>query len=260
MNASLNRWFVCCCLSAITATVPAADTPPVQKPALGPLEPVEVNGMTFANYWMPSHLANKSMLLMNLQFYSQAVVGDAPPHQEPVPTKLVGPFNWLMPQEEAVKAMPPGFSRNAESKIAWDCFPQNSLMVASYHCGGQSFIDRDQKFDWIYLIADRKKQLVGVQLVGTLSKRIMWEEHEIGSGKEKAVFGPYYDLINMKNIGSTARSVEYQVCDVGTGVKLVHTSPLGSHAPCNVHWYLAAPLARVFLDIANFQINNVKPK
>jgi len=216
-------------------------------PGLGPLAPVNVGGMTFANYWKPSRTGMKSLLQDALVMYASAAVGKAEPHHEPSPGSLCGPLTWLMPLDEAIKTLPANHDRVVEQPMMFDCFPQSSLIVAGVHVSGSSFVDRGQQFDWIYLVVDKQRRLVGVELVALSAKTIVWRD-----GHPQGTQDPYYDFINMKNNAQAGRHIPYEILPAGRGVTLIHTV-LPGRTRQNVNWYLAAPFARVLLDLAQHQ-------
>jgi hypothetical protein len=65
---------------------------------------------------------------------------------------------------------------------------------------------------------------------------------------------PYYDFVTLKRNASTTNMVSFQVIPVRPGVKLIktvlHKRPYGKWTE-DVHWYLPAPLAGRFIDIAD---------
>jgi len=246
-------WFFACLFFVIGNNSSQGQTPGAPKLPLGPLAPVNVYGMTFTNYWMPTHLDTKSALQAGLKFYAEAVVGTAEPRHEPAPTTLVGPLKWLMPYDEAVKTLPARIDRAPEEKMSFDCFPKDSLTIAGFQLRGTSFDDQGEAFEWMYLILDRQRRLVGVELVAMTPKKFKL----LKTKKE-----PYYDFIKMKNNARAGQYVGYEIVPGGTGVSLIHTQLIVPPFKCleNVHWYLAAPFARTLLDIAEFQKTGVKPK
>ncbi len=236
--------------------------------AVEPLPPVG-GGMTFAEAWMPTHLETKSKLLDGLEFYAGQVAGNSPvaaknkKGEEKGAKKkgskkgkgmegktLVGQFTWLMPLDDAIKTLPTGFDRATEEKINWDCFPRDSLLLEGFH--KDYFEDRGQLFDWLYLVVDRERRLVGVQFVATNPKKLEWMRKRQVEERE-----PYYDFIKMKNNASTTQHVSYQILHPEDSMPLIHLA-LVKNPPSlkvleDVHWYLAPPFARALLDVVAFQ-------
>lgn len=216
---------------------------------LAPSPPVG-GGMSFSPNWLPTHLETKSKLLDGLEFYASRAAGKGKQTKENYHRPLVGGFTWRMTLEEAIKTLPAKCDRAPEEKIKWDCFPQDSLSVFGFHTN--FFIDRGQEFDWLYLIVDRERRLVGVEFVATNPKKIMWNTKLKTERME-----PYYDFIKMKNNASTTQHVDYQIIHPEKGAPLIHTALVKNAFPFkvleDVHWYLAPPFARALLDVVEWQ-------
>lgn|GEM_PF-3143213 len=222
--------------------------------AQGSLAPVTVGGMSFAKDWIPQ-IYMKSKLQANLAFYAHKAVGRSEPHHEPVPTALRGRLTWLMPATEAFNTLPVDCDHAPEMIVTYDCFPKNSLTIAGFHPTKTHFVDRGQTFDWMYMVLDRQRRLVGVELMAISPRTLApWVIGDPPAGGLVGKMGPYYDFINMRNNASTTQRVEYGIAPAGKGVTLIHTALFrGEVCLNNVHWYMAAPFARALLDIASYQ-------
>ncbi len=208
-------------------------------------------GMSYADNWMPTHLETRSKLLDNLEFYARAAAGKADKERgAPVHKIIGGGFKWRMPVDEAIKLLPAGCDHAPEEKIDWDCFPKDSLKVLGFH--KDFFEDRGDRFDWLYLIIDRERRLVGVEFVATNPKAISWVPKKPVEKME-----PYYDFIKMKNNASTTQHVDYQVVHGEKHAPLIHTALVKNAPPFkvleNVHWYLEPPVARTLVEVVEFQ-------
>jgi hypothetical protein len=121
------------------------------------------------------------------------------------------------------------------------------------------FNDLDQQFNLIYLIADAKQQLVGVQFKSQAKglAQLKYETLETLRAMHPPFppppyapppydgsIGPYNDFFNEGTPGA-GYQIRFNNNHSLTLVKLGKT-----------HWYLAAPFARCILDIADFHRKN----
>ncbi|QIF00208.1 hypothetical protein [Roseimicrobium sp. ORNL1] len=220
--------------------------------------PATPPGMTFATNWLATQLITRRELLECLDLYSKAAAGG-----KTDPVTIWGPVKWLMPVQEAIKALPKGVRKQREFRVTNLAFPQNSLMVTIMAITGSEFVDGGEKFNLIYFISDAKQQVISVQLVQTNPKIVLWQPRPEG------VREPYYNFIDDKWNGSTRQCVPFQTKTTSDGVTLIKTAllklpnlpqpPTGAAPPPNfyafipylesVHWYLPAPFAAKFQEI-----------
>lgn len=233
-------------MSAPAAPAPAANPAAPAGPAMAITPQVShFGGMTLAADWMPRKTETRKELLNALEFYANAALGKNGDPRDVVPETLVGPIRWLMPLDEAIRTLPAGAARTAETRITSICFPQNSLSMVGFQT--HYFVDEGQRFNLIYLIVDAKRRVVGVELVAQSPKEVLWAPP--GPDGER---NPYYDFVNLKANGRTGQRVDYQVRPAGRGVKRIKTALYDFKKLAyleNVHWYLAAPFAHSLLDI-----------
>ena len=226
------------CEWGATAKAAVAKAPPAQSKAPGKLETIDYRGMTLAADWMP-RLGERSDLLLSLEFYAKFAIQGGPPEKDAVPTELANSLKWLMSMDEAIKAMPSGANRIPERKIAGFCWPENSLTVAGFQIKGLN--DRGQLFTQIFLIGDKARKLVGVQMVlenATIT---------VPAGRELVDHGirnPYFDFINLT--ASARGGVDYKVFrdPLLPGLAVIETQYHDG-----VRLYLTAPMARALLEI-----------
>ncbi len=234
--------------AAVAAHAPAAEYP---KPGIGLLAPVNVNGMTFANSWIPGATGMKSRMQDGLELYSKAVGGNPESSKGRKPgAGLWWSFKWLMSYDDIVKALPSPHDRAPEQQLMSDCLPQNSLTIAGFHIINM-LEDHGHKFDWIYFVLDKQRRLVGLELVATSPKDQPLILHKrMPPHLQAGRMEPYYDYINVKSNASTTQEVQYEIEAAEPGVRLIHTALFrGPKCLENVHWYLAAPFAHALLQI-----------
>ena len=216
-----------------------------QQPPSAPIQTV-FSGMTLAPGWLPDRLGVDQKFLQGLRFYSEKVVDGDKRGQERAPALIYSNMKWLMPINEAVATLG-RVSKLPEQKLINQAFPKDSF--TSFGFQGQ-FQDGNSRFNLIFLISDAQRRLVSVQLVAQAPKVTGWDTRHPVETRE-----PYYDFINEKRNGSGGNMVFFQVIPIQPGVKLIKTvlrkpPPFGKWLE-DVHWYLPAPVAGRFLDIAD---------
>jgi hypothetical protein len=226
--------------------------PPQMAAGSGPLT-TGYGGMTLGNDWMPRSTNVKRNELQDLAFYASYAVGAMAPGKEPIPVFIVPPLRWLMPLDEATKAlgdvdpMPMKAFQN-------DGFPHNSLIIRCFQ--KRYFGDLDGQFNLVYLIADAKQRLVSVQfksqakvfpvlLPGTLealrATHPPWGPPVAPPPQDGVRDHSYYDFINEGR--SSNGLVGYQLRQsADKSVLLIRLDQ-------KVHWYVPAPFARCLWDI-----------
>lgn len=272
---------------ALRRMIPGGPPPPSPpaKPSTPPAAPSASSsgnhgGMALAPGWLPQRTETKRELLEGIVFYCKQVLGDTPAGQEKAPLELSPGISWLMPFDQALAKLPGRVINMGERRVNNNCFPIDSLTIASFQY--KSFMDKERPFNLIHLILDAKRQVVGVEFVQqTPGKSAIYTTE----GKLE----PYYNFLTLTNNGSTTKEVIYailpprnsggaeciqtvfrdyynlvpnglpQVPGGGNGLRpgfpMVNpiTPPAGI-IPVKVyeivHWYLAAPFARCLLEIA----------
>lgn len=224
---------------------------PIVQPVGAGADSTSYGGMVLGTDWQPRSTNVKVKELEELEFFAKMAAGDAAPGKEPVPDMIVPPFKWLMPLDEATKLLPRGVAAVPLKPFQNDGFPQGSLTIKCYQL--RFFSDLDESFNLIYLITDRKLQLVSVQFKSQAKPLHILRDDTLevlrtlhppfapfpAPPPKDGNIGPYNDFINEGRPGAF-----YQVRQ--TNDKSVTLVKLG-----NVHWYLPAPLARCLLDIAD---------
>jgi len=202
-------------------------------------------GMTLDTSWLPDRLGVDQLFMESLRYYSQRVVEGEKRGEEKAPDIIYGNIRWLMPMDEAIASLG-RVSKMTETKITNQAYPQNSLIVQGLQ---GRFQDGNSTFNLCFLIADKKRQVVSVELVAQTPRGEGWDNRVPVEERE-----PYYDFVTLKRNASTTNMVSFQVIPVRPGVKLIktvlHKRPYGKWTE-DVHWYLPAPLAGRFIDIAD---------
>lgn len=211
---------------------------------------VPTAGITFAGMvldpsWLPDRLGVDQFFMESLRYYSQRVVEGRKRGEENAPDIIYGNIRWLMPMDQAIASLG-RVSKMTETKITNQAYPQNSLIIQGVQ---GRFQDGNSTFNLCYLIADKHRQVVSVELVAQTPRGEGWDVRVPVEERE-----PYYDFVNLKRNASTGNMVSFQVIPVRPGVKLIktvlHKRPFGKWTE-DVHWYLPAPLAGRFIDIAD---------
>jgi hypothetical protein len=234
----------------VTATrISAASTAPAtaQQPQPAPGNGGLYGGMALAKDWITSTLQVRRELIASTEFYCKAATGNAERLKEPVPDTLLGPIRWLMPAADAIKTLPARVIPLPERPVIAHIFPADSLTLLGFQYN--DFLDRGQGFNQLFLLVDKQRRVVGVQLVDQTVNRILWEPQPDG------VREPYYNFLAISVNASTTNEVHYQIRNAGNGVTLIKTALFDRKRLRyreNVHWYLAAPFARAMLDIVEF--------
>lgn len=239
-------------------------------------------GMALAANWMPQRTETKRELLEGIVFYCKQALGDTSAGQGKAPFELSRGIPWLMPFDQAVAKLPGRVNKVGERPVNNNCFPANSLTIASFQF--KSFQDRGKPFNLMHLLLDLRRQVVGVEFVQQTPGRTTYEIQ----GKLE----PYYNFFTLTNNASTGKEVVYAILSSGStggmciqtvfrdrannipnglpqvpgmppGMPMVNpTTPGPSAIPVKayeiVHWYLAPPFARCLLQIA--EQNGVRPK
>lgn len=262
-------------------------TAPAPAPASGGSSGSSVNlgGMALAPDWMPQRVETKRELLEGIVFYCKQVLGDTPAGQEKAPSQLSPGITWLMPFDQALAQMPGRVIKMGERAVNNNCFPANSLTISSFQF--KSFQDQGKPFNLLHLLLDLKRQVVGVEFVLQTPGKTPY----VTEGKLE----PYYNFFTLTNNASTRKEVVYAILPgSSSGAKCIQTvfrdldnnlanglpqipgmpgggnglrpgmvNPITPGASPQlvkvyeiVHWYLAEPLARCLLDIAEY--NGVK--
>lgn len=168
-----------------------------------------------------------------------------------------------MPVDLAIKSFG-DVSAVTSSRITNQSFPHHSLTLHGFDARIE---DLGYRFNRVFLMSDIKGQLVSVQFVAQAPKVTVWLPHPVEDRN------PVYDLVNVKRNASTGNQVSFQIIEAGTGVKmikLVLRKPLArmelppgvgqppiQAVPVDLkwledsHWYLPAPLAARFIEIAD---------
>ena len=236
---------------------PAKPAPALPEPAKPqPTGPHIFAGMELSEKWLPDRPDTRKNYLSSLAFYAKWVVGHEPRGQEKAPDTIWGPIKWLMPLDEAVKIIPRSGLAGTVKPFVNDSFPRDSL---SFQGLSGKFIDGNLTFNWIYLICDRKKQVVSVQFQEQTPNRYRYIKPvpDVSLGlPQEGFLDPYYDFINVK---ASARGGVFFAVYPNTPrehVTMIKTC-LGDPRPIwavpkeDDHWYLTAPLAGRILDIAD---------
>lgn len=248
--------------AARAGNMPASSSPPVS-----PLSPAtaanEFQGMTLAPDWLPERLGVDQNYTEDLRYYAERVITGAPQGAATTPDVIWGDLKWLMPVDLAIKSFG-DVSAVTSSRITNQSFPHHSLTLHGFDARIE---DLGYRFNRVFLISDIKGQLVSVQFVAQAPKVTVWLPHPVEDRN------PVYDLVNVKRNASTGNQVSFQIIEAGTGVKmikLVLRKPLArmelppgvgqppiQAVPVDLkwledsHWYLPAPLAARFIEIAD---------
>ena len=207
-------------------------------------------GITFAGMvldpsWLPDRLGVDQLFMESLRYYSQRVVDQQARGKEKAPDIIYGNVRWLMPMDQAIASLG-RVSKMTETKITNPAYPHNSFIIQGLQ---GRFQDGNSTFNLCYLIADKNRQVVSVQLVAQTPRGEGWDNRVPVETRE-----PYYNFVNLARNASTGKMVSFQVIPVRPGVKLIktvlHKRPYGDWTE-DVHWYLPAPLAGRFIDIAD---------
>lgn len=204
------------------------------------------SGMTLAPDWLPDRVGVDKLFMDSLRFYSDKAVADKQRGDERAPKKIYGPITWLMPMDEAVHALG-RVSKTSESRITNQAFPKDSFTMVGLQ---GEFEDRHTRYNQIFLIGDVNRKVVSVQLVAQTPREQNW-----AGGPEPVRREPYYGFVTEKRNGSSGNSVFYQVIHVDPGLKLIKMVLTKGRPNMkwleDVQWYLPAPVAGRFLDIAD---------
>jgi len=168
-----------------------------------------------------------------------------------------------MPVDLAIKSFG-NVSAVKSARITNQSYPHHSLTLHGFNARVE---DLGYQFNQVFLISDFKGQLVSVQLVAQAPKIITWLPHPVEDRN------PVYDLVNVKRNASTGNQVSFQIIEAGAGVKMIKLVlrkplvrmdlppgvglPQIQAAPIDLkwledsHWYLPAPLAARFIEIAD---------
>jgi hypothetical protein len=210
-----------------------------------PTAGINFSGMVLDPSWLPDRLGVDQLFMESLRYYSQRVVGDQKRGEEKAPDIIYGNIRWLMPMDQAIASLG-RVSKMTETKITNQAYPHNSLIIQGLQ---GRFQDGNSSFNLCFLIADKNRQVVSVELVAQTPRGEGWDNRVPVEARE-----PYHDFVNLKRNASTGNMVSFQVIPVRPGVKLIktvlHKRPFGKWSE-DVHWYLPAPLAGRFLDIAD---------
>lgn len=224
------------------ARILAQTVAPTKPPAA-----INFAGMLLDPSWLPDRVGVDRKYMETLKYFSERVVEGAKRGEEKAPEIIYGNLRWLMPLDQAVASLG-RVAKMTETKITNEAYPENSLIIQGLQ---GRFQDGNSIFNQIFLVADKKRQLISVELVGQTPRNPGWDSRYPVETRE-----PYYGLLNIKRNASTTNVVSYQVIPIRPGVKLIKTvlqkkpSPIGKWLE-DVHWYLPAPLAGRFLDIAD---------
>lgn len=220
-------------------------------------------GMALAPDWLPERLGVDQKYTEDLRYYAQRVIAGEPNGGETTPGMIWGNLKWLMPVDEAIKSFG-SVTAVSSTRITNQSYPHHSLTLHNFNARIE---DLGYKFNRVFLISDTKGQLVSVQFVAQAPKNMVWLPHPVEDRN------PIFDLVNVKRNTSTGNQVSFQIVPAGAGVKmikLVLRKPLAridlppgagvpqmQAAPVDLkwledsHWYLPAPLAARFIEIAD---------
>ena len=212
--------------------------------------------MELSPRWLPDRPDTRKNYLASLAFYSKWVVRNEPRGQEKAPATIWGPLKWLMPMDEAVKLVPRSGLAGTLKPFVNDSFPRDSLFFQGM---SGKYVDGGLPFNWLYLLFDRKKQLVGVQFHEQTPDEYRWippvPDPSLGL-LQIGFLDPYYDYLNVKTSsrGGVFFAVYPNVPEAH--VSMIKTClddprPLFTKPREDLHWYLPAPLAGRILDIAD---------
>ena len=220
-------------------------------------------GMALAPDWLPERLGVDQKYTEDLRYYAQRVIAGAPQGAATTPDVIWGDLKWLMPVDLAIKSFG-SVSAVSSSRITNQSYPHHSLTLHGFNARIE---DLGYRFNRVFLISDIKGQLVSVQFVAQAPKVTVWLPQPVEDRN------PVFDLVNVKRNTSTGNQVSFQIIEAGTGVKmikLVLRKPLArmelppgvgqpqiQAVPLDLkwledsHWYLPAPLAARFIEIAD---------
>ena len=211
-----------------------------------PTASITFAGMVLDPSWLPDRLGVDQLFMESLRYYSQRVVEGRKRGVEKAPDIIYGNVRWLMPVDQAIANLG-RVSKMTETKITNQAYPQNSLIIQGLQ---GRFQDGNSTFNLCFLIADKNRQVVSVQLVAQTPRGEGWDVRVPVETRE-----PYYNFVNQARNASTGNMVSFQVIPVRPGVKLIktvlHKKPPIYKWTEDVHWYLPAPLAARFIDIAD---------
>ena len=238
-------------------TTPETTLGGLVKPAMPiPVGPGDVltttyGGMTMGKDWLPRSVQIKMKKVEEMEKLAALIVGSAAPGKEPVPQLIVPQYGlrWLMPLDEAIKAMGPGTAQVPVRTMQIDGFPQDTLLIKALQ--KTYFQDLDLRFNFVYLIADAKQHLISVmfksqgkplELLREVSLEELWNLHP-----------PFWPDMAPPNNGNVEVYQDYLNETTGGSVfqaRYTRDHSLGLIKLEKVHWYVPAPFARCLLVVA----------
>ncbi len=225
---------------------PSPSTKPGPKPDDAPARTTNFQGMILDPAWMPERLGVAHRHTGELRYYSKRVLEGETPGKETAPDLLWGNLKWLMPIDKAIESFG-RVTKKPSIKIVHQWYPHNSFTL---HGLQGRFQDGNYLFSEVFLLADAKGQLISVQFVAHAPKVMAWIP-----GYPVEVKGPCYDFVNIKTNASTGNMVSFQMVPLRPGLKVIklvlHKPPPFGKWLEDSHWYIPAPLAGRFIEIAD---------
>lgn len=243
--------------------LPGSTTAPVPNTPGSSEGRATFHGMVLAPDWLPERLGVDQKYTEDLRYYSQRVVAGEAGRGTNRPGKIWGDLEWLMPVDLAIKSFD-NVSAVSSTRITNQSYPHDSLTLHGFNAKVE---DLGYRFNRVFLISDKKGQLVSVQFVAQAPKVTVWLPLPVEDRN------PVYDLVNVKRNASTGNQVSFQIVAADPGVemiKLVLRKPLArmeippgvgvpqpAATPVDLkwledsHWYLPVPLAERFIEIAD---------
>jgi hypothetical protein len=195
-------------------------------------------GMALGPKWMPLRTETKRGLMRCIDFYAKQATNGGDPRT------IWGPITWLMPESKAIEAISSlrngllSPHKGSESRITMLCFPEDSLVSIDFEF--KTFNDGGVPFQHLYLILDKQRRVVSVQLEDR-TKRPGW-------GLRWLIYSPdpYFNFINLSN-NSNGATIHYKIdSDTVTTIKVWN-----SNTSTLIHWHMPAPFAQCLSDIAD---------
>jgi hypothetical protein len=238
-------------------TTPETTLGGLVKPAMPlPVGPGDVltstyGGMTVGKDWLPRSLQIKKKKVEEMERLASLVVGEAAVGKEPVPQMLVPQYGlrWLMPLDEAIKAMGPGTAQVPVRTMQIDGFPQDTLLIKCLQ--KTYFADLDLRFNLVYLIADAKQHLISVMFKSQAKPLELLKE--VPLEVLRTLHPPFWPDMAPPNNGHVEVYQDYINETTGGSVFQIRYNAdhsLGLIKLEKVHWYLPAPFARCLMDVA----------
>lgn len=274
---------------ALPSLATASPVPPASISTPAPVPPLDLQasglirthgGIILHKDWLPSlpvsGIEPLKGSIADLTHYAKAATGETA--SPAAPQFIVSTLRWLMPMEEAIRALPEGAELRPSGNLApW--MPAGSLTVKRLNY--DSFPDLGESFGTIELIGDAQGQLISVRLTNAghpglrhLLRGSLEELSRLPSPLSESWTPSIHDgrlerpatCIDFLYGISTSSAATYQCrfSSTGNAMLLRMNSPLGDSfakdSPATLldgqvfggvsHWYLPSPFARVLLEVA----------